>query len=312
MQGPLAPERTAETVCGPIPVSSLGHAQLHEHVFVERTPAADSNPALCIDSLDLSAQELIRYAKAGGRTLLDAQPLGAGRNAGALRLLSEISGVNIIAVTGYHLAMFYPEASPLMTAAEEVLYAQYLRELDAGMDGTACRAGAVKAAIPKEGPVGRYRTLLRAAALAAARRDVPLLLHTEAGAHALEAIELAALLGLAPKRLLLCHADRQATDLAYHELLAKTGVWLEYDTIARPRCHSDERERELILHMLDRGYGGQLLLSLDTTAKRLAAYGGEIGLDYLLGTFLPMLNSAGADWQTIRALTLENPARVFA
>ena len=41
------------------------------------------------------------------------------------------------------------------------------------------RAGMMKAAIPSEGPVGRYRVLLRAAARAAADTGTPLMLHTE-------------------------------------------------------------------------------------------------------------------------------------
>ncbi|MFQ7452762.1 MAG: hypothetical protein ACLRNQ_16815 [Flavonifractor plautii] len=36
-----------------------------------------------------------------------------------------------------------------------------------------------------------------------------------------------------------------------------------------------------------------LLLSLDITAQRMAAYGGEISLCYLLERFLPRLEAAG-------------------
>lgn len=303
--------RMVQTVCGAVPVTELGHVQMHEHLYVAMTPLAKTYPALCIADSALSRAELINYRAAGGRTVLDAQPLGAGRNAAALHDIAANTGCHVIGVTGYHLAGFYPKDAACLAGDVQALAARYVQDLDAGMDATPYRAGAVKAAIPKGGATGRYRTLLCAAATAAAARDVPLLLHTEAGAHAAEAVRLICDCGLAPKRILVCHADRQAEDYAIHEAIADTGAYLEYDTIGRLKYHSDEAEIRLIRHMLDCGHEDRLLLSLDTTAARLAAYGGEIGLDYLLRVFLPALKSAGVPEQSIQNITQNNPMRVF-
>ena len=35
-----------QTVSGPIAPDALGHSQIHEHIFVHRTPMAEKNPAL--------------------------------------------------------------------------------------------------------------------------------------------------------------------------------------------------------------------------------------------------------------------------
>ena len=43
-----------QTILGPIPATALGHCQVHEHVFVEATPASKTNPDLCFDDLALS------------------------------------------------------------------------------------------------------------------------------------------------------------------------------------------------------------------------------------------------------------------
>lgn len=307
---------TVETVLGPVAADALGHCQLHEHLFVRQTPAAKMNPALRIDDEEKSALELRDYRAAGGGAILDAQPVGAGRDAAALRRISRESGVAVVTVTGYHRPMFYPAGHWIFTEDEDALSARFLSELTAGVsDGGArlpCRAGAVKAALGPEGPVGRDEALLRAAAKAAAKGNAPLLMHTEAGAGAVKAVALCGRMGLPPSRVLVCHLDRQAEDFRPHEAVAATGAYLEYDTIGRFKYHDDASEILLILHMLERGYQDRLLLSLDTTARRLRRYGGEIALTYLLEEFLPRLERSGAPPPVLRALTRENPARALS
>jgi phosphotriesterase-related protein len=217
--------------------------------------------------------------------------------------LSRRSKVASVASTGYHLDGFYEPSNPILRLREDELTRLYRKELTLGMlpagtenscEHTGILAGVVKAAIPREGPTGGYRARLTAAARAAALAGRTLMLHTEAGENALAALELCFRCGLSPNRILVCHADRQAGDVSVHEAIAETGVYLEYDTIGRWKYHTDEAEAALILAMLKRGYEARLLLSLDTTARRLGAYGGEITLNYLLRTFLPMLSAAGA------------------
>lgn len=307
--------RTLMTVQGPLPPEALGHCQMHEHIYVGPTPAARVYPALRIDDAARSLRELRAYRGAGGASLLDAQPLGAGRNIAALACLSRESGVNIVAVTGYHLPDFYSPDHWIFSEDPAALRERFCAELLEGVDcdGARIRPGAVKAAISAEGPVGRLGACLRAAAGAAARADVPLILHTERGAGAAEAVDICAAEGLSPSRIAVCHADRQAKDFSVHEAIARTGAFLEYDTIARYKYHDDAAEMRLILHMLERGCAGRLLFSLDTTAARLRSYGDPAapGLDFILQTFLPMLVAAGVPRETIRDITVRNPLRIF-
>ena len=309
-------------VCGTIGADELGHCQIHEHVFVRPTPMAERNPALCIDRYDLSLRELKHYRAAGGRSLADAQPVAAGRDAEALRRLSAESGVNIVASTGFHLLGFYEENSWVHALDEKELYRLYRSELAEGMlpwqpdasrkpeARTEVCAGMVKAAIPAEGPVGRYGVLLRAAARAAAEAKTPLMLHTEYGEHALDALRLCFDMGMRPEKLVVCHVDRQAVDFAPHERIARTGVYLDYDTVGRFKYHSDEAEVALLTHM--EPYANRVLLALDTTAKRLGAYGGEIDLAYLLRVFAPTLREAGFSEARISSFTNGNCRQLFA
>ena len=61
---------------------TLGHFQPHEHLFVHPTPASKKSPALEISSEEKSLAELLEYRQKGGGAIADAQPLGAGRDAG--------------------------------------------------------------------------------------------------------------------------------------------------------------------------------------------------------------------------------------
>ena len=104
------------------------------------------------------------------------------------------SGVPIVTVTGSHRPMFYPPDAFLFEMDEGALFERFLMELEVGVTDDFARlpirAGAVKAALGVDGPVGRDAILLRAAAKAAARGGMfHMILHTEAGAGAVETVK---------------------------------------------------------------------------------------------------------------------------
>lgn len=310
-----------QTVCGKVRPQELGHFQIHEHIWVHHTPLAEKNPALRIDDYEKSLAELKNYRLAGGGGFADAQPVAAGRNAEMLKKLSEESCVHIVASTGYHLNGFYPENCWIHSLGEEELFELYSSELEVGMlawkedptvkpERTGIKAGLVKAAIPADGPVGRYAVLLRAAARAAAGSHVPLMIHTEKGLHVMEALDICYDAGLKPENIIICHVDRQASDYAPFDQIAAQGVWLDFDTVGRFKYHSDAEEVTLLQHLMP--YADKIMLALDTTAARLHAYNGEIGLDYIFTDFVPQLRVAGFSEEIIRGYTTVNCWNAFA
>jgi phosphotriesterase-related protein len=99
------------TVRGDIAPESLGFCQSHEHLCITKGRPAQVNPDLCIDDPDKSARELTRYREAGGQAVVDAQPVGCGRDPLMLETLSRTSGVHIIASTGFHRLCFTPKTT---------------------------------------------------------------------------------------------------------------------------------------------------------------------------------------------------------
>lgn len=309
------------TVLGDIPTAQLGFCQSHEHLSIAKGWSWTVNSALRIDDLARNLSELEDYRLTGGCALVDAQPVGCGREALLLQTLSRRSRVWIIASTGFHKLCFYPERHWIWTMPPGQLATLFRNELEDGMY-TGCdieppkyrtdiRAGQIKTAL-ESGPLnGRYRELFHAAAQAAVETGAPIMVHIEAGS---DPLALAAYLideGVRPERLIFCHMDRTIPALEIHYALCAQGITLEYDTVARPRYHDDRHEIGLVKKMLAAGHADHLLMGLDVTRRRLSAYGGEPGLAYIRRSFLPMMRDAGISQREIDAVFTHNPAVVF-
>jgi len=309
-----------QTVLGRIHPEQLGHCQIHEHIWVDPTPASRLYPQLQIDRFEDSLAELRHYFSIGGRTIVDAQPLGAGRDVVKLAELSQQSNVQIVTVTGFHRPMFYPESHWIHSISAEHAADLFASEITSGAfigndhklptDRSPYRAGLVKAALGNDLDEWTMR-LVTAAGLAARKTGCALMLHTEFGQNAVEVIHFLENLGLPANKVIVCHVDRQAENLAPHLNIAKTGAYLDYDTIGRFKYHDDKTEIDLIRHMISAGHLNQLMLSLDTTAERLTTYGGSIGLNYLIETFIPMLQQTSLEPLPSLKMMVENPARIL-
>lgn len=305
------------TVTGDIAAKTLGFCQCHEHLFIERCKAFDISPLLLMDDFEKSSAELALYRACGGRSLVDAQPVFAGRMAEYLLVASEKTGVNIIAVTGFHKTLYYSADSYIFRDSAQKIAQLYISEVEQGMFSSmatgsirlACKAGLIKVAVDSGGIYAdaTYEKLFEAATCAALETGATIICHVEKGADALDMLMYFVSRGIQSHRIILCHLDRAHYDFAYHKDCLDTGVFLEYDTINRVKYHDDMKEADLICAMVENGYAGQLLLGLDTTRGRLHSYGGDMGLDYLSKTFLPYLMQRGVNKEDCEKMLVANP-----
>ena len=309
------------TVLGDIPAQNLKHTQCHEHLFLQKGRSFEISPVLWMEDVQKSTQELVDYKQAGGSAVVDAQPVLCGRMAANLVTASQKSGVCVIASTGFHKTRFYAEGSALFSLSEQSLTDLFIDEITQGMCADddhpqikiAARAGVLKTAVDAGGLHAdkTYEKLFWAALNTAKQTGVPVLCHIEQGADANEVAAFFLDGGIPARKIILCHLDRARYDAAYHRELLQTGVYFDYDTINRTKYLSNEQEIALITGMLAQGFAEQLLLSLDTTNARLRSYGGSMGLDYILTTFVPMLKQAGVSREEILLMTQKNAQRVL-
>lgn len=312
---------TIQTVCPLAPETEFKHLQCHEHIYLMKGKSYEVSPVLCIDDYEKSLEELCDYKEAGGDLIVDAQPLGCGRDAEMLKSLSKHSQVAIVASTGFHKLIFYPETHWIRTISVDDFADLMTKEITDGMyincekefpkDQVNVRAGMIKVACDNEGLSPAYLPLFTAAAKAAIRTGAPIQCHIEGNGQGDIISDFFIEQGLAPDQLILAHMDRAERDRSEVFKVLDKGVYLQFDTIGRFKYHSDDEEIELIDRLLVKGFANQLLLGLDTTRARLLSYGGEIGLSYMLKHFIPQLLETGIKEKTIDRLIRQNPIKAL-
>ena len=297
-----------QTVLGPVPAGDLGLTLSHEHLLCHPPGGVgDADPDLVLDDRDAAIAELAAFRAAGGNTVVEVTPVDYGRDLEGLAELSRRSGVHIVAATGLHKDQF--SAPYTVRLDEDQLADLFTRELQSGVDGV--RPGVIKLGSSLERITPGERKAFTAAALVQRATGATITTHTEAGRLALEQLELLLGAGADPERIIIGHLDR-LLDTDYHEAVLRTGAYVGYDQVGKPKYATDERRAAALAALVARGHGAKLLISGDLGRKSYwSTYGGKPGLDYVPKTFLGMLGAAGLTAGQAEALVVDNPARAF-
>lgn len=310
------------TVWGDIQSQDVGVCYAHEHVIIDSSFTTFLEPQFLIDSVEKAVIDVAAFRAAGGKTLVDSMPCGAGRNVAKLAEVARRTGTNILCPTGLHLAKYYPPGhwSERLTTAE--LTRLFVSEIEEGIDSMDCngpaivrtthRAGLIKIASGANGLEAREQKIFDAAAAAHRESGAPILTHTEQGEWGLEQIAYLESRGVQPSHLILSHTDRKP-DVVYHKELLSTGAMLEYDSAFRWKADQGNPTEDLVVEMCASGYGGQILLGMDAARRGYwKAYGGKPGLAFLLEEFWPRLMVRGVSEAQLTAIFVDNPARCYA
>jgi phosphotriesterase-related protein len=345
----MTAQTAVQTVLGPIELSTLGITSMHEHIFLDATEAwPDSvtvgearnelrdkpvttellgqlrvDPFASLDNMRLTdeqtqASEVQFFAMAGGKTIVDPTGRGNGRRVRSLKAVSEQTGVNIVAATGWYLEPSHPPEVKVCPIPE--LRDIMVEEITVGIEGSAIRAGLIgEIGISREF-TAQEEKVLRAAAQARHATRVPLMVHLPScGKYGERVLDIVAEEGGDLSSTILCHMSWEVDDLAYQERLLNRGCWLEYDMLGmdffypndQDQAPCDRENLRAIASLIRAGYADRLLLASDVFMKiMLRRYGGN-GYDYVLRHFVPRLRRVGIGEQTITSLLVDNPRRVF-
>lgn len=337
------------TVQGKLDADRLGIVSPHEHVLIDIrnqfTPFASAsrralseervslsnldvlsrNPYavrdnLVLDDVAVAEQELLRFKRAGGDTVVDATSIGIGRDPEALLGISRATGVNIIAGCGYYTADTHPAGMDEKTVAQ--IRDEILTELTVGMDGTRIKAGVIgEIGTSAEILPGEHKNLL-AAAEAQRETGVGVIVHTYPWSRCgLTAVSTLTGEGVPPHKVSINHVDVEI-DLDYCKRLCDAGAFIEFDNFGK-EYFIDRRDRgfaggvfardiervRAVKALVDAGYLSNLLLACDVCLKTgLHRYGGW-GYDHVLAHIVPMLLDEGLTDPQIDVLLRENPRR---
>jgi predicted metal-dependent phosphotriesterase family hydrolase len=309
--------RMVQTVLGARAAGALGITDAHNHLWIEAVAGASSGAPLLVQRAAILA-ELAQYKAAGGGAVIDCQPGGCGRNAAVLADLAELSGVMVVACSGFHRQRYYAPEHNLWQQDADTCAQDFIREVRMGTSETIdstrpVRAGFVKAAL--EATLAQTLAQpLEGAIAAAVETGAALLVHSEKGQAVEGFLALVQRSGLDPRRIILCHVDKRA-DFGLHRELAQAGVLLEYDTFYRPQYQPESNVWQLIERMAAAGLEGSVALATDMAEERLWRFSDESGAPGLVG-FVEVISArlirAGFSSAVIAKLTGENIAERLA
>lgn len=287
------------TVLGDLEPGRLGRTDYHEHLF-QVTPLLPGDE---LDDEDLSRAEALLLRQAGIDAMVDATPVGLGRDPDAVKRIAEATGLTVVLTTGGHREPHYPSGHPLLDLTEDDLAALFVRDLTEGV-----RAGVVKAGIGYWSISPFERRVLDAVAAAHVATGAPVMVHLEHGSAAFEVLDLLAKSGVAGDRVALAHVDRNP-DPGLHAELAAAGAYLGYDGMARHLQWPDSTVLDCLVRAAEAGAADRILLGGDVARRtRYEAYGGMPGLAYLPRRFVPRLADVAGEALVDRVL-VANPRR---
>lgn len=247
------------SVLGPIDSSELGFTLMHEHILVAAAGVYRDYPELLGGNLMERAVEDLKRARAGGvDTILDATTLDLGRDINLIAEASRLSGVNIIACSGWWLDVprFFAGVSPDQMA--EV----FIRECEVGISGTNIKAGILKAASDIPGVTPEQETILRGVARAHLHTGVPIMIHSYApGRVGEQQIAILREEGVDLKRVKIDHSN-DTTDVEYLTWLLEQGCYLGLDRYPGRNVSSRARTNTMKA-LIDEGYADRLCPSHD-------------------------------------------------
>ena len=303
------------TVLGPMEPENMGVTDAHNHLWIspQRVPA-DNAPIL--DQEERILEELQAFKLAGGHSQIDCQPGGAGRDGNRLRVLSQKSGVQIVACTGFHLREYYPGKPNLWSVDADQATEYFLSEIQEGLMETRegnqpVFPGFIKIAVRdtvEKSPLN----LIDGAVLTSVESGCAIEMHTEKGIGVVDFVEYLSRRGLPLNNLVICHIDKRP-DYGLHKELAQAGCLLEYDTFFRPKYQPEESVWKLIPEMIGAGYERSIALATDLADKALwKTMGDGPGLVGFVGQIKERLESEISDPSIVSNLMGRNITERFA
>jgi predicted metal-dependent phosphotriesterase family hydrolase len=308
-----APGRV-RTVLGDIDPADLGRVDAHEHVFLRSSALPGS------DFLDPErmTRELDLVKSSGIDTVVDLTTIGLGRQPSALADVARRSGVRIVAATGYHRDAHYRSDHWVSSADRTTLVDAMISDIADGMDDrdwegpgrapTIVRAGIIKIGASYHHLSAAEKLRLEAAAEAALTTGVSIAAHCEVGTASDDLLDDLLAAGVPSDRVMLAHMDRNPDPELHREILGR-GARLVYDTVGRVKYRPESQLIDLIVTMVDAGYGDGIMLGTDVGRREsLTTYGGGPGMNVLGRTFVPRLTREIGE-HAANAILVDTPAR---
>jgi len=304
------------TVSGPIPPERVGFALPHEHTKISlwHVPGRFDYWELAADELTV-AEELRDFRRRGGRTLVDLTLPGIGRDPERLRRLAGRTGVQIVMGCGWYRSPYYPAEARIDRRTVDDLADELVAEFEQGVGESGIRPGIIgEIGTDKPWVSALEERVHRAAGRTARRTGMAITTHGVQSAVGRDQLAILLDEGVDPGRVVIGHADSWP-DLDHYLAILERGANLEFDFVGHRFDPVDEAREprivELLVELLDRGFGAQILLSQDVCHDMQLKVNGGFGYTYLQQHFLPAMRTAAVGEGELERITIDNPRRIL-
>lgn len=346
-------EGMVQTVLGPVSPDTLGRTMMHEHLVLDGRARLAPAPAylgadfatapvtpelradivhnpfsnlddMLLDSEEIAIEELLRYKRAGGGTIVDTTTNGLKRDPQALRRIAVATGLNITMGAGYYAYMFHPP--DMDDRSEDDLFDEIVSDIEVGVDGV--RAGHI-GEIACEGITANELKVLRAAARAQRRTGVMLSIHQIWRPGDWDNLRLIAdtieASGGDLRRTVFGHMDRTGSAPDLQVSLLERGITIEYDVFGYESGHapganhgdvstaspSDAQRIRDFARLIDGGWVSQLVMAQDICFKTMQSHFGGHGYAHILERIVPGFLSLGVSQAAVDTMLIDNPRRLL-
>ena len=309
------------TVKGKIAPEELGFTDIHDHLWKSGGMEVLEDKDFGIDSIKKSSQELRSFVDAGGKALVDMQPIGVGRGINELKAIAQDCDAHVIAITGFHRGGLYDKAHFVHRYSLEQIVELVVSEVEEGIEvndfcgpfveHSDVLPGLVKAGTSYYKITPLEEKLLKVVARVNQKTDIPIKTHTHIGTMGLEQAKFLKGEGVESNKICIGHLDRNA-DLVYHQQVLQEGVYVQYDCFARVKYHPLSETMDLI-KKLGEEYGDRILIGGDWgRASYLKAYNGSPGLEFIPKYLPDLMRDYGISEDLITKLFFDNPREFLA
>lgn len=323
--------KMVNTVTGPVSSESLGKTYIHEHLlfgypgFQGDFSVAPFNREeaiqLCVDTIKPLVDQY------GLKTAVDATPNECGRDVLFMKEVSEKTGLNIIAASGYYYEgegapSYFKQRSGLKDIVPDI-YEIMKMETTVGIEGTGIKAGVFKLASSKGVITDYEQAFFKAAAKVSSEEGIPIVTHTQEGTMGPEQADLLIANGADPKRINIGHMGG-STDIQYHLNALAKGVYISFDRFGLQQlagCPADSTREIVIAALCAAGYADKIMLAHDCAIKWIgrplpipdAALPLIANWNWanIMVNVVPALKKLGVSDEQINMMLVENPRRFF-
>lgn len=281
---------------------------MHEHVKIDLSGV--KNDLDCrLDLMDETVREFRKLKDLGVGNILEVTNIGMGRDVDYIMKVAKESGIEILVSTGFYKEPFLPEF--VYSSSVEELSELMTSEIEDGIGESSIKASAIGEFGTSKGMMtAMERKVFESCAMTAVRTGRPVTTHTTLGTFALEQADLLISLGVEPERIVIGHMDLcQNVDLILELLSRKVNIG--FDTVGKLAYAPDSFRLEALKKIFDRGYSGQVVLSMDITRRSHLEVNGGIGYSYLFTSFIPYLLENGFSQDDVDVLLVDNPRKIL-